>query len=435
MWPLKVLFFFFCLLASAGAEVRALLAVHHERLPRSTRLVANTGWQTLYLRSLEVQPGDVVYVVGQTQLTLDSGRRVGQQLRLTVNGQVIGAGAMEFNEQPGSHHLPMLASAVLNAEAEGTLLVGAEASAFHVESNLEVKVDQSDNHDYGGLIIEHYRCFPTQEEACKAGALLLAEHHRSSPTTLDRVAVQPYLQEAIGTLELELEEGDLLRVYGQTVGVARWGLEMFAGVLAYDGRAVSPYGGLNVAVENLFAPLRLEGLVRTAQTAAKLEFRVYGGFGRGLALYPQATLFECLRFSARGRALLEAAACELRHAQIASNQGYQELAWREIELKEGDVIRLAGTVQFASAGNTQRVECRAQLAVSGPDGQTLTFSQKNLDPHKPALALGGSLAHSVTKTGRYRVSLGASGFCDSGGVVMNLEPQLSQLQFFHYGTR
>ncbi len=207
---------------------------------------------------------------------------------------------------------------------------------------------------------------------------------------------------------------------------------MLAGVLSCDERAVSPYGGQNVAAENLFAPLRMEGLHVADKETAKLEFRVYGGFGHGLALYPQATLFECLRFSQEGQALLEAGNCDPTIPYFASNDGFKEVAGRDLFLEAGDTLRLAGTVQFSGSVTPTRVECRSRLMIQGPDEERSTFSQKNLEPHKPSLALGGSLTHRVEKSGRYHISLQAGGSSSDGSVSVLTEPQLSQLHFLHY---
>lgn len=438
----RVLYRSLCLLllllcGPATAQVRGLVKWHETRAVQCTVVTANNGWHTLYSQKFEARAGDVLQITAQAQLTLDSQSLIGQQMRLTVNGRQVGTQPIEFNDQPGSHHLPMTTTALVVVGRDETVEVKAQASAFHTEGNFPVVVDYAENMDYGALTTQQFRDFPDLTSARESGALFLSEFWVSAPPTQDRVGVTPYQQEAIGEIRLtQLEPGELLWLSGQTVGVARWGLEMLAGVITYQEKAASPYGGQNVAEQNLFAPLQLQGVrqIREALELARLEWRVYGGFTHGLALYPGATRFEALRFSPMGQLLHSYGQRGISSSRLPSNAGFQELVSRDLELEAGDVVRLYGLAQFGRPEHPQPVtlECRARVQVTGPVNGVATFSQKNITPTKGAVPVSSFLTFRADEPGTYRISLAASGYTDIGAVPMVLDAQHSQLQYLHF---
>lgn len=434
---MRLLLALLLLCSPALAQIRGLYKCHESRAIQSTVVTANTGWHTLYSQKFPARAGDVLQITAQAQLTLDSQSLIGQQMRITVNGRPVGTQPIEFNDQPGSHHLPMTTTALLVVGRDEVVEIKAQASAFHTEGNFPLVVDYAQNMDYGALTTQQFRDFPSLASANQAGCLFLSEFRVASAPTQDRVGVTPYQQEAIGELRLtRLEPGELLWLCGQTVGAARWGLEMLAGVVTYQEKAVSPYGGQNVAEQNLFAPLQLQGVKRIEEPSelGKLEWRVYGGFTRGLALYPGATRFEALRFSPQGMLLHSFGQRGISASRLPSNAGFQELVGRDLELEAGDVVRLYGLAQFGPPEHSQPVtmECRARVQVTGPTNGLATFSQKNITPTKGSVPVSSFLTFQAEESGIYRISLSASGFTDIGAVPMVLDAEHSQFQYLHF---
>ncbi len=429
-------FYLLWLLLLTGAPswsepVIGLHQIHQTSSLRSSQLIANSGWQPIYSLELAVQKGDLLAIDSQIQLTVDSTEQVGQQFRLLVDGQPVGTRTVAINVKPSSHHLPVKAFALYKVERAGVVQVAAEASAFHSEGNFVVTVDQADNLSYGNLLVEHFRAYPSEDERLAQQGLLLQDHLVGHIPGQQTYGLRPYIQEAISQVLVETHPRELLRLTGQALGQAIGGLEMVAGVLAADERAVSPYGGENVGGDNLFAPLNLEGLYRPEPGKHSLEFRVYGGFGRGFRIYPGTGQLQVLRFGPQsgGKKLWRWGQAQERTTNVfPSNTGTIGLIERQLFLGGGDTLWLKGNVQFAKPELPEpvTVECQMRLAVEG--GPEKRF-QKNLTPTQVALPLSGGLIWTAPKTGSYRVSLQVSGHNDRGAVRLRLDADQSQLQF------
>lgn len=419
---------------------RALLAITTSQQLLSSQVPANSGWHDIYQQNVQVQPGDVLFLNGQVQMTVDSTAKIGQQFRLTVDGREVGTRSIQINEQQGSHHLPTRALGLYHAKKEATLVIKAQASAFHSDGDFLLKVDHADNLSYGSLIVEHYREFPSAAEAGQAGARLLGEARVAPPTQRQTVAQIPYQQDTISRLELEVQPDDLLRVSGEVLGKANAGLEMMAGVLTAEGKAISPYGGENVLPSNLFAPLRLDGSFRPTQAGTvPLELRVYGGFSQGLSVYQGSDRLQVLHFSSRP---------EFRHSLrsavkacgqpwvLPSNAGFVPLLSRELFLRRGDILRLESNVQFGKPefDGELVVECQLRLAVEGPSQTLEGKTQRNLTGVKVAQPLALGRTWMIPDSGQYTVSLEASGFTETGAVRLPIDPAQSQLYLLHYAA-
>ena len=111
------------------ASVRALRRVTSTSQARATVLATNGGWQPIYSQTIEAGQGDLLRLIGQTQLTLDSAPRVGQQLRLTVNGQPVGGQSIEINTTPALR-VPVMTGVA--PEAVGCLVLGDEPGRIPV---------------------------------------------------------------------------------------------------------------------------------------------------------------------------------------------------------------------------------------------------------------------------------------------------------------
>ncbi|MGE0488924.1 MAG: hypothetical protein AB7S38_06885 [Vulcanimicrobiota bacterium] len=426
----------FMLLPSAvqAQPVRALKTIHQTQQLRASVLPANSGWQRVYLMSVEARQGDLLVIDSQVQFTIDSAEQVGQQFRLTVNGKPVGTRVIQVNEQPGSHHLPMRAMGLFKVPKDGTYEVSSEGSAFHSGGDFPVTIDHADNLSYGNLLVEHYHLYTSRDDARNAYWL---QRYLQGPPPLERVYGQtPYQQEAISTLGARAGPDELWRVSGQALGVARNGMEMLAGVLTNQAAAISPYGGENVLEGNLFAPLQFEAVVEPQAGPQNLEFRVYGGFGHGFALYPGSNYFDLLVFGQQPSYALSswATAVAIDCPAIASNQPLQELVGRDLFLAAGELVRLRGNVQFARPETDGAVtaECQMRLAISDGQSGVERHFQKNLTPRKVVLPLSGTLSFQAPRAGTYRLSLKASGFCPEGAVRLRLDAEQTQLQLLHY---
>lgn len=412
------------------ASVRALRRVTSTSQARATVLATNGGWQPIYSQTIEAGQGDLLRLIGQTQLTLDSAPRVGQQLRLTVNGQPVGGQSIEINTTPGSHHLPMQVQALYSAASDGSLEVTLEGSSFHSDGNFPVTVDQADNLAYGSLLVEQYRLYPDLAAAWADGALMLNEVHQAPALVQDVWGLVPFAQEPLGSLVFTASAGDVLRPTAQAVAAGTLGLEQFSGVVTADGRAVSPYAGENVAPENPTATLMVEGYEQVAQDGRQfLEHRIYGAFGHGLTLLPDTARFEVAHFGNYGRQLQDFGQDRLSEAVLQANNEPVEVYSREMTLKEGDLLRLMGVLQMGEPPLGSTVACRLQLTVEGPGGVTSSSSQKTLTPLKTILPLSSFLTARAVVPGVYRISLKAWGTSDQGPIPLRYDSGNSHLQY------
>ena len=415
--------------------MRALRQVHTTSQLRSTVLTTNSGWQPIYTLQVEARQGDLLRLIGQTQLTIDGVPQVGQQLRLTLNGQPVGTQAIEINTYSGGHHLPMFVYGLAPATADGPVTLTLEGSSFHSDGDYPVTVDYQENLAYGSLLVEQYRNYPDLGAAWADGALLLTEIHQSPPLSKEVWAQQPYVQEPLASLVFPANAGDLLRPTAQAVALGSLGLEQFTGVLTADGRAISPYGGQNVNGENPSAPMLIEGYDKVAQDGPQFaEFRIYGAFGHGLTILADSSIFEVAQFGNYGRQLKAFGQQPIQLDGFAANADPLEVYSQEIALEEGDLVRLTGNLQFGQPDSPQpvTVECRLQLQVDGPSGSVTSFTQKSLSPTKSVLPLADVLTLRATGAGLYRISVKASGKSEQGPVALRIDSQQSQLQYLHF---
>lgn len=417
-------------------RVRGLLAVFTSSQPRSTVLPANLGWQPIYTVEVPALEGDVLRLVGQTQLTVDASVQVGQQLRLTVNGEPVGFQTIEINSYTGSHHLPMMVYALAPITVDGAVTVTLEGSSFQSDGDFQVAVDNQSNLAYGSLIVEQYRTYDDLQSAWNAGALLLTEIHQPVPLTQEAWCQLPYVQQTLADVKFPANAGDVLRPSGRAVATSvPFGHEQFAGVLTADERPISPYGGQNVDPENVYVPMLIEGFDKVAQDSQQfLEYRVYGAFGHGLALLPETPRFEVAHFGSYGRGLSDFGQDRITVDGVTSNVEPVEVLSREIDLESGDLLRLTANLQFAPPDSVAPVtiETGMRLQVDGPSGTVGSYAVKNLTPIKAALPLTDFLTVRAETAGRYRVSLKASGKCQHDAVPLRLDAANSQLQYLRF---
>ncbi len=444
-WLLTLALIMTCLPSSAGADEeledwqpsgRALYRVWESSDLLTTILPSNSGWHPLYTQMVEVQAGDLLMVGAQSQLTIDETDLVGQQFRVTVNGQKVGYSSIEINDREGSHHLPMEARGLYLARASGRLKVTAEASTFHSDGNFPVAVDYQENLRYGNLIVEQFRTYETHSEIQRDEALLLSQVLRDHGSAPEVVAVAPYIQQALAELRLTGQPGDVLRTVASTVGVARFGLEMLAGVTSWNDRPISPYGGLNVAASNLFAPLSFDGYKTFNETEeGLLEFRIYGAFGNGLVLYPETTFLEALHYARDGQWLLGFGQHSVEQDSFGGNIGPVRVLTRQLYLDQGDTLLVRSHLQFGKPDWTSptTVSCRALLRIEGGGSSEVRLSQKNVTPERTVAPLPASLTFTAPRADWYTLSLEAEGSTDSGPVSMRLDQSSSQLLFLQFG--
>lgn len=417
------------------APVRALLNVTTSRQPLSTVLPANTGWQPIYKVEVPATTGDLLRIVAQTQLTAEAGAQVGQQLRLTVNGQPVGTQTIEINSYDSSHHLPMQVYGLAIISESGPALVTLEGSSFQSDGDFQVTVDNQSNLSYGSLLVEQYRSFPDLKSAWDQGALLLNEMHQPTPLTQALWCELPYVQQTLASVVFAANAGDVLRPTGRAVAASSQGHEQFTGVLTADERPISPYGGENVDPQNPYVPMLVEGYDKVTQDAKVfLEYRLYGAFGHGLTLLPETPRFEVAHFAPYGQSLSDFGQEPITVATLVANAEPVEVYAKELDLDGGDLLRLNGNLQFAPPDWSQpvTVEAGMRLEVIGPEGTVSSYTVKNQTPVKTVLPLNDFLTARATTAGRYRISLKASGRSLQGAVPLRLDTTNSQLQYLRF---
>lgn len=423
-------------LAQPDESVRALRHVLQGEKTSLTQLEANTGWQPLYVRTVEVKQGDLLRLVGVAQLTLDAVPMIGQQMRLTVNGHVVGGQFAEINTQPGTHHLPMTLTALYPAPLDGKVVVALEGSAFHSDGNFPLVIDHQGELATGSLFVEVYRSYPDLESAWNDQALLLNDVHRPAIQAGLIWGQAPYLQQAVSSLKLPVNSGDVLRPSAQAVASPSFGLEQFTGVLSSQEQPISAYGGQNViSPENPMAPMWLEGYSKVKEDGhLLLEHRLYGAFGNGLTLVPETARFEIAHYASYGRALQEFYQSPLAAEQFVANGSSFEVWHREVSLKPDDLLRVTASLQLGPQAQPVPVDMRLIVEVFDPTGVLLeqSMSGKSLSPVKTMVPLASFLTARADVEGPYRVSVKLNGISPAGPLPVLLSGSQSQVQLLHF---
>lgn len=414
--------------------VRALRQVFQSEKAQIPQLIANTGWQPLYTQTVEVRAGDLLRLVGGAQLTLDSAPQIGQQMRLTVNGQAVGSQLAEINTQPGAHHLPMSVIGLYQAPEDGTVSVALEGSAFHSDGNFPLTVDHQGELATGALLIEAYRSYPGLQAAWNDGALLLNDVHHPMTSNETIWGLAPYVQQALAALTLPVNAGDILRPSAQAVAFPSFGLEQFTGVLTAQEKAISPYGGQNaISPENPMAPMWIEGCGTVDQDGhVLLEHRIYGAFGHGLTLVPETARFEVAHFASYGRTLKDFSQSAITADDFLADGGSVELWSQEVALAESDLLRVTASLQVGPPSRPVPVDCRLILEIEGPGGTEQSMSGKSLSGVKSMVPLSSFVTARATQAGDYRVSVKLNGISPAGAIPINLDAARGQIQLLHF---
>ncbi len=415
--------------------VRALKQVVQTSQVQNSQLVANSGWHPIYVQTVEVKAGDLLRLVGGTQLTVDGVTELGQQLRLTVDGQVVGSLVAEVNTQPGSHHLPMTVTGLYKALESGTVTVILEGSAFHSNGNYPLTVDQQGETKTGSLLVESYRSYPDLKTAWEDQALLLNDVHHPSASNETIWGLVPYIQKALSSLTLPVNSGDILRLSAQAVAFPSFGLEQFTGVLTAEDKPVSPYGGQNaIYPENPMAPMLLEGYTKSeADGNLLVEHRLYGAFGHGLTLVPETSRFEVAHFATYGRSLRDVSQDQISTSEFVADGGTVEIWSREITLDEGDLLRAIASFQLVNPSTPAQVDCRLILEIEGPDGTEQSMSGKSLYGVKSMVPILSFATVRASRAGTYRISAKLNGISPASPVTVKLDAPRSQVQLLHFG--
>lgn len=420
--------------AQPPEPIRALRQVFQSEKAQLPQLIANTGWQPLYTQTVDVKAGDLLRLVGGAQLTLDAAPEIGQQMRLTVNGQAVGGQPAEINTQPGAHHLPMSVTGLYQASEDGTVTVALEGSAFHSDGNFPLTVDHQAELATGALLIEAYRNYSDLQAVWDDRALLLNDvyHPRTNNETI--WGLVPYVQQALAALTLPVNAGDVLRPSAQAVAFPSFGLEQFTGVLTAQDKAISPYGGQNaIAPENPMAPMWIEGYRAVDQDGHLiLEHRIYGAFGHGFTLVPDTARFEVAHFASYGRTLKDFSQFAIAAADFLADGGSVELWSREVALAEGDLLRATASLQLGPPSQPVPVDCRLILEIEGPTETEQSMSGKSLSGVKSMAPLSSFVTASATTAGVYRVSIKLNGISPAGPVPVSLDAAHSQVQLLHF---
>ncbi len=414
--------------------VRALKQVVQTSQVQVSQLVANSGWHPIYVQTLDVEAGDLLRLVGGTQLTVDGVTELGQQMRLTIDGQVIGSQVAEVNTQPGSHHLPMTVTGFYKVKDSGTVTAVLEGSAFHSDGNYPLTVDQQGEIKTGVLLIETFRSYPDLQTAWDNQALLLNDVHRPAISSETIWGLAPYVQKALSSLSLPVNSGDILRLSAQAVAMPSFGLEQFTGVLTAQDKPVSPYGGQNaIYPENPMAPMLLEGYTQTeADGKVLLEHRLYGAFGHGLTLIPETPRFEIAHFATYGRSLSEVSQGSIEVDEFLADGGAVEVWSREVKLAEGDLLRALASFQLGPPSTAAQVDCRLILEVEGPDGVEQSMSAKSLSGVKSMAPIMSFATVRAETPGTYRIKAKLNGISAVGPVTVKLDAPRSQVQLMSF---
>lgn len=377
---------------------RFLKATHVETELSRKELVVNAGWAKLFSKEIDVLAGDVLHIRSNAQFTIDSLSHVGQQFRILVDGKELGASSVQVNVKQGSHHMPQWAVARFEAVSNSKVKVEAQGSAFSSGAPASsLQIDGTTGQKYAHLVVEQYRTYQGLEAAKADGAFGLKTSASVLKANVATCCAKAFQNESVMAVSVPYQFGDVLRLFGQVVGIKTSGFEAHVSVLTANGNAISPYSGENVADNNHFVPQHVDALVSGLPSETQnFEYRVFGNFGRGYGIYENVSYLLAMLFSPVSKLsepmeLYSSSEYKNEFADRAlslANSWQSVITTPQLDMKKGDVLKLTAQLQLTHPPAWNKTaQCQARIGSSNPVVESIAYTTKNSSPQMQLLPL------------------------------------------------
>ncbi len=404
-------------------SLMALTEVSEDRTEAAADIVSNTGFHTIYSLEVDVQPGDVLRVRSQVEMSnddLDAGSGctlVRGHTKLLVNGRDVGTVARQNNVcdpvypyAHHMHHMPLWADAAVEMSTQGKILVEAQYATSRSGASPRVRIEDG----YGHLVVEKYRMFASREDAADAGAYGLVRALTNDTEEVSTFGQSPGVGAVVYHLDAPVEAGDIVRLFGQVASRHdEEERELHAQGIFVDGGRASPWTTENnvKALPNL--PLWSDCVVEPTAAGDQIyELKVHGLYGitTGIA---NGGFLSALHFGVLGIANPHAKAMvdwqEWRGptgpVNVTANSGWRTLLSRKLTVKSRDVIHLVGFAQLVGPDDYDKgISCRLRLDVSGADSRA-NESAKYVTPLLEVLPLRNEVVMECIDSGSLSVKL------------------------------
>jgi hypothetical protein len=365
--------------APAPAPIRALLDVIQDDTAAVASITANAGFSTVYETSLDVQPGDVLRITGQVEITNDYQDPVRGLLQLFVDGAAVSPPSSQNDIVSGGHHMPLWADARWAASQAQTVAIQARYAASRSDASPDVKVEDG----YGHLLVEHYRTFPSRVGAGAAGARGLAlvvtdvQEDAASFGGLFNKRTIAY------SVHVPTQTSDLVRLWGQaTSGYNGTSIEMHGQGLFVDGDTrVSPWSTENTYWDVQTVPLFTDAVHTATAAAHDYGVSMHGVLDLGGPIVAGGGQLQAMVFrkadllpSPWGLADSLEASGPAGADTLVANTGWKDVLVLPIgKAAGGDIIRVTGFVQLARTGTfALGIQCAANIVTWGASAAPAT---------------------------------------------------------------
>lgn len=386
-------------------------------------ITANAGFQTIYALKAQTQPGDILRIRGQVEMTNDtppypggSTETVRGEIRLCVNGTPVGLSAAQHNvsfpQDPNAHHMhhmPLWADAVYTATKPGESLIEVQYAVSKQGSNPTVKIEPyKPSTPYGQLVAEQYHTFPNRQAAEQAHAWglssLLSDRTKHADTFL--------FPTTLYSLPCAVDSGDLIRLFGQATSLYRDLRAFQAQRIDRNGERISPYATENNTYRMPELPLWTDAVDHPLKdTTLEYSLRVHSLIDQSFGSAGVADLghLHCLQYKNLSR---DADAKQLTEAKmitrpqdnllIHANTGWQKVFTYRCTAQEGDILKITGLTSLAlPATFPYGVLCQLRIKVQNQSAE----SMKYVTEWSEELPLRTELLTRVEANGTYSIDM------------------------------
>lgn len=421
-----------------SAPVTALLEIVEDTELLAPSFLANSGFHDLYVRMLEVLPGDVLRIRGQGEMTINNFTpAVAGQIQLVAAGAVVGTTSRQNAIESQNHHMPLWADAIVVADAAGSLPVSVQWAASRIDNSPKVDIEDG----YGHLVVEHYRTFPSLAEAEAAGALLLADTFTTNAELVSSYGPAPQTPAEVYRVSVDVAAGDRIHLLAQVTTTYTSANEMQGQRISADGQRISPWSTSNHVAPMPNLPLWSDAVDAPAADATRLyTAAVHGVAGVGGGVLEGHGYLHGLRFSAApaGALSLLAGVTDAlpQEVTVTANDPAVELLSRPLTLAEGDRVRLTGYVQLSQPGNfTEGISCRSALELHDDATKKIVASSaatKYVTVSLGSLPLRDEVVAPAAAAGPYNARLFLR--CERQGASPKLKVSKAWLLLDHFGA-
>ena len=415
----------------------ALLDILEDASASTGQITTNSGFLSIYSLSIAAQPGDLLRIRCQVEMTNDTFPFEPDQVTTTIRGHIrlmadgnnVGnlarqnnvADPLDAELDHHMHHMPLWADAFVHVDHSGQTLIEAQYATSRSGLSPIVKIEPWDGGSpYGHLVVEHYRSFASREEAQAFGASGL--HALLSDDVKD---ISVFDEDAAAYhFDCDVEPGDVLHLFGQATGRFVDNLALHGQKVCLNNSRISPFASENIVSLLPGLPLWTDAVHHASSSQTDVyslnlhSLEPLGSAEVDDAGYLYGLHFRKLLNSSTSRQLVsvETVTGPTSDFPVVANTGWHSVAFHQGSANAGDVLRATGFVQLSAPDDLDDgVNCYFRLLVNGSE----VYSSKYITPRLEMLPLRTEQLLMVPSTGTFTVE--AEVKCTHNGTSLSVD--------------